>query len=271
MKKLMKSLVTLITYVMAFIYFFPILWLFITSLKQEKDAAIIPPSFIFSPTFEHFHEIWNNGVAYYMLNSAIVAIASTFIALLLGVPAAYALALYRIKRSNDILFWFISTKFMPVAGVIIPLYLLFKSLNLLDTLSVLILVYAAMNMPLVLWMMRSFFKDIPYELIEASQVDGATGLNTFFKITLPLVKSGLISTILLSMVFAWNEFFFALSLTYTSAKTMPVYMTAFMTQEGLFWAKMSAASVFAIVPVLILGWFSQKQLVRGLTMGAVKG
>lgn len=271
MRKWGSGSLTLLTYALAFVYFFPVLWLFITGFKFEKEAAVIPPSFLFKPTLEHYQLVWDYGVFNFMLNSTIVASGSTLVSLLLGIPAAYALAIYKIKRSNDILFWFISTKFLPVAGVVIPLYLIFKSIHLLDSLLALVIVYSGMNIPLVIWMMRSFFKDIPYELVEASQVDGATGMQSFFKVTLPIVRSGLVSTMLLCMVFAWNEFFFALTLTYTYAQTMPVYMASFMTQEGLFWAKMSAAATFSILPVLLLGWISQKQLVRGLTMGAVKG
>lgn len=271
MKKARSGLLTLITYIVAILYFFPVLWIFITGFKNEKAAAKFPPSFIFKPIFEHFQNVWDQGVLQFLINSATITVLSTILCLLLGVPAAYALAIYRIKRGNDILFWFISTRFLPVAGIIVPIYLIFKSLNMLDSPLALILVYAGMNTPLVIWMMRSFFKDIPYELIESSQVDGASGLQGFFKITLPMVKAGLVSTILICMVFAWNEFFYAVALTYTNAQTMPVFMAKFMTQEGLFWAQMSSAATFAILPVLILGWFSQKQLVRGLTMGAVKG
>lgn len=271
MRKLRSGGLTLFTYLLAFLYFFPVLWIFLTGFKTEGAAAGFPPSFIFHPTFSHYHLIWSHGVFLFLVNSAIVTVISTVLCLLLGVPAAYALAVFKIKRANDILFWFISTKFLPVAGIIIPIYLIFKSLHLLDSLPALILVYAGMNTPLVIWMMRSFFKDIPFELIEASQVDGASGLQGFFQITLPMVRSGLVSTILICMVFAWNEFFYAITLTYTNSSTIPVYMSQFMSQEGLFWAQMSAVATIAVFPVLLLGWFSQKQLVRGLTMGAVKG
>lgn len=271
MKKLSSTGLTIGTYVIAFLYFFPVLWIFITGFKTEKAAAEFPPSFIFDVVVKHFEDVWNSGVLDYMYHSAIVTVCSTLLALLLGIPVAYALAIYKIKHANDILFWFISTRFLPIAGIIIPLTVLFNFVHLLDSSFALILVYAGMNTPLVVWMMRSFFKDLPYELIESSQVDGASGLQSFFKITLPIAKSGLVSTILICMVFAWNEFFYAVTLTYTDASTMPVYMASFMSQEGLFWAQMSAAASFAILPVLLLGWFSQKQLVRGLTMGAVKG
>lgn len=271
MKKLISGVTTLFTYVAALIFFFPILWIFLTGFKTENEAVKIPPTFQFSPTLENFQEVWNAGMGGFFMNSVIVTVISTLIALLLGAPAAYALAVFKVKRKDDILFWIISTRFLPVAGIIIPLYLMFKTVNLLDSLPALILLYAAMNVSIIIWMMRSFFSDISYEIIEAAEIDGASGLQSFFKVVLPLVRPGLISTALLAMVFAWNEFFFAVSLSYTKASTLPVFMASYMTQEGLFWAKMSAAATISIIPVIILGWFTQRQLVRGLTMGAVKG
>lgn len=271
MKKLAAALLTLLTYVIAVVYFYPVFWMLMTGFKAEGDAVKMPPSLFFHPTGENYRLIWDSGVVTFFGNSAAVTLVSTFLALLLGVPAAYSLAMYKLKIAEDILFWFISTKFLPAAGIIIPIYMLFKELHLLDTRWALILLYTAMNVPLVVWMMRSFFKEVPVELLESSRVDGATDLRAFFQITLPLVRPGLISTALLSLIFAWNEFFLAVSLTATSAATMPVHMASFMTQEGLFWAKMSSVASIAVVPALLLGWFTQKQLVRGMTMGAVKG
>ncbi|KPV60326.1 mannitol ABC transporter permease [Paenibacillus sp. A3] len=271
MRRPLSMLLTAGTYVLALIYFSPVLWLLITGFKQEGDAVAMPPSLVFQPTLDNYRLIWDSGAGSFMGHSATVSIVSTIFALAFGVPAAYALAMFKIKKADDILFWFISTKMLPAVGVIIPLYLVFKQLHLLDSLTALIVLYTAMNVPLVVWMMRSFFKDIPYETIEAYQVDGATGLQGFFKITLPLVRPGIISTSLLCLVFVWNEFFFGVSLTSTDAATMPVYMSSFMTQEGLFWAKMSSVATLAVLPALVLGWFTQRQLVRGLTMGAVKG
>lgn len=271
MSHLLRGLLTGLTYVLALIYFSPVLWLLITGFKNEGAAVEMPPTLLFEPTLENYQMIWESGASSFMGHSAVVSIVSTLLALALGVPAAYALAMLHLKKADDILFWFISTKMLPAVGVIIPLYLIIKQMNMLDSLTSLIVLYTAMNVPLVVWMMRSFFKDIPYETIEAYQVDGATGLQGFFKVTLPLVRPGIISTSLLCFVFVWNEFFFGVSLTSTSAATMPVYMSSFMTQEGLFWAKMSSVATMAVLPALVLGWFTQRQLVRGLTMGAVKG
>ncbi|HUC91889.1 MAG TPA: carbohydrate ABC transporter permease [Paenibacillus sp.] len=271
MRKLAAVLLTLLTYLVAVVYFYPVFWMLMTGFKKEGDAVKMPPSIFFDPTKENYQLIWDSGVVSFFSNSAVVTLTSTLFALLLGVPAAYCLAMFKLKKAEDILFWFISTKFLPAAGIIIPIYMLFKELQLLDSLWALILLYTAMNVPLVVWMMRSFFKEVPHELLEASRVDGASDTRTFFRITLPLVRPGLISTALLSLIFAWNEFFLAVSLTATSAATMPVHMASFMTQQGLFWAKMSSVASIAVVPALLLGWFTQKQLVRGMTMGAVKG
>lgn len=271
MKRILSVSLTTCTYLLALIYFVPVFLMMLTGFKTEAEAINMPPSIFFTPTLDNFKLVWGAGAARFFTNSLIVTIASTLLALLLGVPAAYALAMYRIKRADDLLFWFISTKMLPVVGVIVPIYLVFKNLNLLDTHVALTIMCTAMNIPLVVWMMRSFFKDVPYELVESSQVDGASGLTGFYKITLPLVRPGLVSTGLLCAIFAWNEFLLGVSLTYTNAATMPVYMTTYMTQEGLFWAKMSAVSTISVLPPLVLGWFTQKQLVRGMTMGAVKG
>ncbi|MBU5444642.1 carbohydrate ABC transporter permease [Paenibacillus sp. MSJ-34] len=271
MKRLASVGLTFATYLIAIVYFFPVLLMFITGFKQESQATVMPPALIFTPTLENFKLVWSSGAAHFFQNSLLVSAVSTAAALLLGVPAAYALAMYRIKRGDDILFWFISTKMLPVVGAIVPVYLVFKNINLLDTQLALIVMCVAMNVPLVVWMMRSFFKDIPYDLIEASQVDGASGIQGFLKITVPIVRPGIVSTGMLCAIFAWNEFLLGVSLTYTNAATMPVYMATFMTQEGLFWAKMSAVATISALPPMILGWFTQKQLVRGMTMGAVKG
>lgn len=271
MKKVVAPLLTLLTYVMAVVYFYPVLWMLMTGFKSEGDAVKMPPSLLFSPTMENYRLIWDSGVAAFFGNSVIVTLTSTLFALLLGVPAAYGLAMFKLKRSEDVLFWFMSTKFLPVAGIIIPLFMLLKEIRLLDNLWALFFLYTAMNVPLVVWMMRSFFKEVPLEVMESARVDGASDTRTFFQITLPLVRPGLISTALLSFIFAWNEFFLAVSLTATNAATMPVHMASFMTQQGLFWAKMSSVASIAVVPALLLGWFTQKQLVRGMTMGAVKG
>lgn len=188
----------------------------------------------------------------------------------MGIPAAYSLAYYPGRLSNFSLVWMISTRMLPPAGVIVPLYVIAIDLDLLDTHLGLILVYTAMNVPLVVWMMRSFLMDVPYAIIEAGRMDGVSLLQEFRYIILPLVRPGLMATFLLCLIFAWNEFFFAFNLTTSDASPLSVYISSFKTSEGLFWAKMSAGATVTVLPVVIAGWIAQRQLVAGLTAGAVK-
>lgn len=269
MKKTSSAIVTIITFIIAIIYFFPIFWMILCGFKHEID--VVSPTLSFVPTLENFKTIFSGEISHYFMNSVYITLVSTSLSMMLGVPVSYALVMSKFKRGDDLFFWFISTTLLPPVGIVIPVYIIFNHLSMLDTYWGLTLVYTAMNIPLVIWMMCSFFKDIPHELIEASKIDGATELTTFFKIILPLSRHGLSATILLLIVFIWNEFFFALHLTYTRAATLPVHMAIYMTQEGLFWAKMCAISTIAILPPLLAGWINQKQLVRGLTMGAIKG
>jgi sorbitol/mannitol transport system permease protein len=269
---LASAALTVFTYLAALALVAPIAWMTMTGFKTEAQAFQLPPLLVWRPTLENFR--YALGVAQFgrfFLNSVVSGLGSTVLACLLGVPAAYSLAFYPNKRTRDVLFWILSTKMLPVVAVIVPLYVLFTRLHLLDTRVGMILLYTTMNLPLVIWMMRSFFAEIPGEIIEATQVDGASLIAGFVRVTLPLAVPGLVATMLLSLILAWNEFFIAASMTYTNAATLAVFISSFKTSEGLFWAKMSAASTLTIVPVLLAGWAAQRQLVRGLTMGAIKG
>ena len=262
---------TLLTYVIAFLVFFPILWTVLTGLKSEANAVALPPSLIFKPILEHFQSaISDAGYFAYFRHSAVLTLGSTALAFLLGVPAAYSLGLFPTKRTPSVLSWVLSTKMMPVVGLIVPLIIIYKQVGIFDTYLGMIMIYAAMNLPLVIWMMRSFFAEFPREIIEASSIDGASFMRTLWAIVLPLTAPGLGATALLCVIFSWNEFFIAVNLTGPNTGTLPVYISGFMTSEGLFWAKMSAAATLAIAPVFLAGWTAQRSLVRGLTMGAVK-
>lgn len=262
---------TVLTYVIAFLFFFPILWTVLTGLKTEANAVALPPSLIFKPVLDHFQSaISDAGYFSYFSHSVILTIGSTVLAFLLGVPAAYSLGLFPTKRTPSVLSWVLSTKMMPVVGLIVPLIIIYKQVGIYDTYLGMIMIYAAMNLPLVIWMMRSFFAEFPREIIEAGSIDGASFLRTLWAIVLPLTAPGLGATALLCVIFAWNEFFIAVNLTGPNTGTLPVYISGFMTSEGLFWAKMSAAATLAIAPVFLAGWTAQRSLVRGLTMGAVK-
>ena len=262
-------LLTILTYLLAFVFFFPILWMVLAAFKTEAQAFSIPPVFSFSPILSNFETaLTSYGPA--LAHSLIAALGSTLLAFILGLPAAFALAVYPTKRSRGILTWMLSTKFMPAVGVIVPLFLLFKNLHLLDTLPGLIIMYTTMNLPLVVWMMHSYMTEIPFAIYEAAKVDGASIATEFFGIALPLSTPGISATALLAVIFAWNEVFFALNLTTTNAAPLSVFIGSFKTSEGLFWAQMSAAAVLTVFPVMLFGWVAQRQLVRGLSFGAVK-
>ena len=262
---------TLLTFLLAFIIFFPILWMVMTSFKTEADAFAYPPQILFQPTLSNWNvALFDTNFFSSLKNTAIITVLSTVLALALGIPAAYALAYYPGKRSNFTLTWLISTRMLPPVGVIVPLFVIFRDTSLRDTHLGMILIYAAMNLPLVVWMMRSFFLDVPYEILEAGRIDGVSLWQEFRFLAVPLVMPGLFATALLCLIFSWNEFFFAFNLTVTKAAPLSVYISSFKTAEGLFWAKMSAGATAAVLPVVIAGWFAQRQLVKGLTMGAVK-
>ncbi|HET9660287.1 MAG TPA: carbohydrate ABC transporter permease [Thermomicrobiales bacterium] len=262
---------TIFAWIVGLLVFFPVLYIVLTGFKTEATAITLPPKLIFEPTFEQYREISSRGFFPFFRNSIIASLVSTAIVLVLAVPAAYALALRPMKRWRDVLFFFISTKFMPPAGIIVPLYIIYRDAHLLNTLRGLIIIYVAMNLPIAIWMLRSFFEEVPRAILEAARLDGAGIAREMLQIVLPMVIPGLVATAFLSIIFAWNEFFFAVNLSATEqSATVPLFMQKFITSEGLFWAKLSAASTMAIAPVVILGWVSQRQLVRGLSMGAVK-
>jgi sorbitol/mannitol transport system permease protein len=269
-RKALHYLLILFIWAVCLAYFFPILYMFITSLKHETD--VIPPKLFFTPTLENYRTVLlSSDIVSHILNSAVITLTSMVACILLGVPTAYAIVFGRLKKPDSLFFWFLSTTLLPPVSVIIPVFIIFKNLALLDTRLGMILMYVGANIPIAVWMIRSFLKDIPLELLEAADIDGATRVRSFFRIVVPLARSGIISTALLVFIFVWNEFFFAINLTYVNASPIPVYMASYMTQEGLFWAKLSAISTVTVLPPLILGWISHKSLVRGLMMGAVKG
>ncbi|WP_110666571.1 carbohydrate ABC transporter permease [Salinicola halophilus] len=261
-----------LAWVVALLIFFPILWLLLTAFKTEQQAFSVNPTFWFTPTLESFKTALAQGSGYwhYAWNSALTAVASTLVGLALAVPAAYAMAFYPNKRTDFLLVWMVSTKFIPAVGVLIPMFLVYKTVGLLDHPLGLTLLFTAMNLPIIIWMVYSYFRDIPKDIVEAADIDGASILQTLFKVVLPLALPGLASTGLLALILAWNESFWSITMSDHRAATLAVYIASFKSAEGLFWAKMSAASVLAIAPIIVLGWFTQRQMVRGLTFGAVK-
>jgi sorbitol/mannitol transport system permease protein len=267
-----KILVTVIAWTIGLSLFFPILWTILTSFKTEAEAIASPPSFLFFDwTLENYTEV-NQRSNYFLhfMNSVIISVGSTLLGLLIAIPAAWSMAFVPGKRTKDVLMWMLSTKMLPPVGVLIPIYLLFRDTGLLDTRLGLVIVLTLINLPIIVWMLFTYFKEIPGEILEAARMDGATLWNEVVHVLTPMAVPGIASTLLLNVILAWNEAFWTLNLTATKAAPLTAFIASYSSPEGLFYAKLSAASTLAIAPILILGWFSQKQLVRGLTFGAVK-
>jgi polyol transport system permease protein len=264
--------VTILAWVVAFLIFFPILWTFLTSFKSELDAIAMPPKFLFFHwTLENYAEVQQrSNYLKFAFNSVVLSIGANLIGLLFAVPAAWSMAFAPGKRTKDLLMWMLSTKMMPAVGVLVPIYLLFKDLHLLDSLIGIGLVLMLLNLPLLIWMLYTYFKEIPNDILEAARMDGASLFNEIVYVLTPMAVPGIASTMLLAIILSWNEAFWTLNLTTSNAAPLTQFIASFSAPEGFFWAKLSAASTLAIAPILILGWFSQKQLVRGLTFGAVK-
>ncbi|HVZ01922.1 MAG TPA: carbohydrate ABC transporter permease [Dongiaceae bacterium] len=259
-------------WVVGFIIFFPILWMILTSFKTELDAFATPPKFLFFHWTMENYGIVQERSDYFLhaMNSIITAVGSTLIAMLIAIPAAWSMAFAPSKRTKDILLWMLSTKMMPPVGVLVPIYLIYRDSQLLDTRVGLIIVLGLGNLPIVVWMLFTYFKEIPKDILEAARMDGASIGKELIYVLTPMAVPGIASTLLLNIILAWNEAFWTLNLTTSAAAPLTTFIASYSSPEGLFWAKLSAASTMAIAPILILGWFSQKQLVRGLTFGAVK-
>ncbi len=263
---------TAAAWLVGLVIFFPILWMVLTSFKSELDAFATPPLFLFFHwTTENYATVQERSdYVHHALNSLIIAGGSVLIALAIAVPAAWSMAFAPTKRTKDILLWMLSTKMMPPVGVLVPIYLIFRNFGLLDTRGGLIMIMCLGNLPIVVWMLFTYFKEIPRDILEASRMDGATIGRELIYMLVPMSVPGIASTLLLNFILAWNEAFWTLNLSTLNAAPLTVFIASYSSPEGLFWAKLSAASVLAIAPILVLGWFSQRQLVRGLTFGAVK-
>ncbi len=252
--------------------FFPILWTILTGFKTEADAIASPPKFLFFDWNLSAYEAVNQRTDYtkHFWNSVVISFGSVFLGILIAIPAAWAMAFQPAKRTKDILLWMLSTKMLPPVGVLIPIYLIFIKLGLLDTKFGLTIVLMLINLPIIVWMLYTYFREIPGEILEASRMDGASLKDELLYVLTPMAVPGIASTLLLNFILAWNEAFWTLNLTAAKAAPLTAFIASYSSPEGLFYAKLSAASTMAIAPILIMGWFSQKQLVRGLTFGAVK-
>ncbi len=261
---------TALTWGVVFLFFFPVLWMMFTAFKSERDAATLPPTIFVELSLDGFSRVFDRGFAIYLLNSLTSSLLSTLIVLALAIPAAYGLSVRPIKKWRDALFFFISTRFMPITASVIPVYLILKSIGLVDNVTALALLYVAINLPLAIWMMRSFFSEVPVDIVEAARMDGAPLRTEMSRIVLPIVAPGVAAAALLCFIFAWNEYFLATILTSTAARTTPPFLGSFVDGRGQFLAVLSAACTLAVLPVIVAGWLAQKRLVRGLAMGAVK-
>ncbi len=266
-----KMAITVLGWSVALLLAFPVFWMVLTSFKTEAEAISRTPHFFFQPTLENYRAVQERASYFHFAwNSVVVSIGSTLVALALAVPSSYAMAFFPTKRAKDTLLWMLSTKMMPSVGVLVPVYLIFRDMGLLDTRTGLLVIDALLNLPIIIWMLYTYFKEVPREILEAARMDGAGPIRELYDLLLPLSVPGIVSTSLLAVILSWNEAFWSLTLTAAKAAPLTAFIASFSSPEGLFYAKLSAASTMAIAPILILGWMSQKQLVRGLTFGAVK-
>ncbi|HMO71163.1 MAG TPA: carbohydrate ABC transporter permease [Paracoccaceae bacterium] len=267
-----KALTTLAAWSVALIIFFPVLWMVLTSFKTEASAVAMPPQLVSADwTLANYAEVWaRSDYPRFFWNSVVIAFGSTFLGLAIAIPAAWSMAFVPARRTKDLLMWMLSTKMMPAVAVLIPMYLIFLRIGLFDTRIGLVLILMLMNLPIIVWMLYTYFREIPGEILEAARMDGASLPKEILYVLTPMAIPGIASTMLLNVILAWNEAFWTITLTTVNAAPLSAFIASFSSPQGLFYAKLSAASTMAIAPILILGWFSQKQLVRGLTFGAVK-
>ena len=271
MKNLLLAIRTLSAWSITLLLVFPLIWLGMTAFKTELQAISVPPQMFFAPTLENFEEVnLRSDYLLYARNSVITSVLSTLLGLAIAAPAAYSMTFFGTRRTRDILLWMLSTKMMPSVGALLPVYVMAQSAGMLDSITGLTIVFTLSNLPIMVWMLYSGFKEIPPDILEAARMDGATIWGEFRHVIRPLAMGPLASTGLLCLVLSWNEAFWSLNLSSAKAGTLAVLIASYSSPEGLFWAKLSAASLMAIAPIVVVGWFSQKQLVQGLTFGAVK-
>jgi sorbitol/mannitol transport system permease protein len=260
-------------WVIGMLWIFPVAWTLLTSFKTEQDASA--QTFHNTLTLNRYNDISHSttgtlSLSTAFMNSLVIVLVSTIIVMLLALPAAYALAIRPVHKWRDVLFFFISTKFLPIVASIFPIYVYAQKWNLIGTRTILIVLYIAINLPLAIWMLRSFFVEVPRELIEAAEIDGTSLFNQLRSVILPIAAPGIAATALLCVIFAWNEYFYAIQLNFAGASTMPQWVIGNVSTRGNFLAKLSAASMIACLPVVLAGWAAQKRMIRGLSMGAIK-
>jgi sorbitol/mannitol transport system permease protein len=259
-----------LAWIVGILFVLPVAWMLLTSFHSEEDAAKNPPDLGAPLTLDGYRSFFDTGPWPSIANSLTASILSTVLVILLAFPAAYALSIRPVKKWTDVLFFFLSTKMLPVVAGLLPIYLFAQSVGFLDNIWLLIILYTSMNLPIAVWMLRSFLSEVPVEILEAASVDGASLSRTLRSVVAPVVTPGIASAALICFIFSWNELLFARVLTGTVAQTAPVFLTGFVTSQGLFLAKVCAASIVVSLPVLIAGFAAQDKLVQGLSLGAVK-
>jgi sorbitol/mannitol transport system permease protein len=260
---------TILGWLIGAMFFYPIFYMAITAFKTEKGAY--SPDIFFIPTLESFGEVFSRSDYFlFARNSILISFGSTIFCFILAIPSAYRMAFYPTQKSQSTMLWMLSTKMMPAVGVLIPIYIIWQWLHLLDTVTGLIIIYTLMNLPIAVWMSYTYFSEVPKGILEAGRIDGATASQELWFLLRPMTMPGLSSTALLLIILAWNEAFWSINLSSAKAAPLTVFIASYSSPEGLFWAKLSAASLLAVAPIMVMGWLTQKQLVRGLTFGAVK-
>ena len=273
-RRMSSVIVGVAAWIIGLIFITPVLYMLLTSLHSEPDAATNPPSFFAPLTVEGYANFFGAGTGTSpwpsLINSATASILSMILVLVLAIPAAYALSIRPVRKWSDVMFFFLSTKMLPVVAGLLPIYLIAQFAGMLDNVYTLVIIYTSMNLPIAVWMMRSFLAEVPVEMLEAASLDGAGLIRTLRSVVVPVVLPGIAATSLICFIFSWNELLFARVLTATVAQTAPVYLTGFVTSQGLFLAKVCAAAVAVSLPVIVAGFAAQDKLVQGLSMGAVK-
>ncbi|MDR1443121.1 MAG: carbohydrate ABC transporter permease [Bifidobacteriaceae bacterium] len=253
---------------LAVVYAFPIFYMVLSSFKNERDVA--PPRLAFVPTLDNYREVINPDLVQHLTNSIVITLCAVALTALLGVPIAYVIVYGRLRKPTSRYNWYVTTTLLPAVAVIMPLYVIVTKAGLLDSRALMVLLYTATGVPLLVWMCVTYMMDVPVSIIEAARIDGCDRWQAFRYVIFPAVRGGVASALMLVFVVTWNEFLFATAYTFTQAGTLPVFMNRYMTQQGLFWGKMSAAATIAILIPVILGFFAQKSLIKGLLTGAVK-
>jgi sorbitol/mannitol transport system permease protein len=269
-RRRVNNMLGLVAWVVGILFVVPVLWMILTSLHSEEAAATNPPSLFAPLTLHGYDEFFSANAWPPLINSATASIVSTLLVLLLAIPAAYALSIRPVRKWTDVMFFFLSTKMLPIVAGLLPIYLIAQQIEMLDNIYLLVILYTSMNLPIAVWMMRSFLAEIPVSLVEAASIDGASLLKVLRHVIMPIALPGIAATSLICFIFSWNEMLFARVLTSTVASTAPVFLTGFVTSQGLFLAKVCAAATAISLPVLVAGFAAQDKLVQGLSLGAVK-